>query len=445
MRRNFCFVMMLVASVAVMAADHVMQATHHVEQTGALETMSFSVSEAQEYAVRQNRTLRNASLDVQVAYAQRWQTIASMLPSLDGSFNYTNYCNYSAEMSFGGQPMKIAMPNYSALGLQTAVGINAQGVIGAVMQTQAIAIKKLQYEQNELELRSNVWQSYAAILALESMTDLLDSSLVNLRRMADMTRQSVAVGMAEQTTVDQISIRVNTLENNVRAQKRAIDLALNGLKILLDVPAETELILTTNLDDLLSAERVLGLLGEHFNIHNNLNYQLLEKNVKVAKLGVHSAGWAYGPTLSVAHVYNQQKYYADGGMRMTPPNLVQIGVSLPLWSSGKRAAGVVEKKIAYEQARNSFSTTTNQLYIQNQQLRNALTNDYETYLTEKENIDVTRRVFASTSNKFYYGTASNLDLTNASNDLIQAQSTYIQAVLALVQAEMDLVVFLNNK
>lgn len=436
--------MALVLAVSAVAADHVMSATKHIEPAANPQVLQLSLSEAQDYAVRQNRSLRNANMEVQAAYAQRWQTIASMLPNADASANYSNYCGYKMEMDFGGMPMALNMPNVVSFGITTSMGLNAQGIIGAVMQTQAIAMKKIQYEQSELELRCNVWQCYMNILALQSITNLLDSSLMNLEKLEEMTRASVQVGVAEATAADQIHVRVNTLRNSVKAQRRAIDLSEAAMKILLDVPVETSLTLTNGLDELLNAEQVLTLLGENFNIHNNLNYQLLEKNVQLAKLGVHSAGWAYGPTLTAAHVYSKQHYFDNGGMRMTPPNLVQIGISMPLWSSGKRAAAVVEKKIAYEEARNTLATTKDNLYIQNQQLRNTLQNDYETFVNEKENIEVTKRVFASTSNKFYYGTASNADLTNASNDLISAESTYVQAILNLVGAQIELVKFLNN-
>jgi outer membrane protein TolC len=128
---------------------------------------------------------------------------------------------------------------------------------------------------------------------------------------------------------------------------------------------------------------------------------------------------------------------------MTPPNALSVSVSMPLWSSGKRAAGVVEKKIALEEARNMFAETTDNLAIQNEQLRYNLQNGYETYMNEKENILVTQRVFESTTKKFNYGVASNMELINASNDLISAQSTYVQAVLALVNAQVELEKFLN--
>jgi outer membrane protein TolC len=128
---------------------------------------------------------------------------------------------------------------------------------------------------------------------------------------------------------------------------------------------------------------------------------------------------------------------------MTPPNALSLSLSMPLWSSGKRAAGVVEKKIALEEARNLFAETTDNLAIQNEQLRYNLQNGYDTYVTEKENMRVTQQIFESTSQKYDQGVASKLDLINASNDLISAQSTYVQAVLTLVNAQVELEKFLN--
>ena len=221
-------------------------------------------------------------------------------------------------------------------------------------------------------------------------------------------------------------------------------MAINALKVLLNVPAETELTLTTQLSDMLSAEAIVTLLGKDFVLENNLSYQTLAKNVELAKKNVHMAGWAYGPTIGVGYQYSEKDYFGKKeGFNMTPPNALSIQVSMPLWSSGKRAAGVVEKKIALEEARNTFEETADNLGIQNEQLRYNLQNAYETYTNEQENMGVTQRVFDNTSLKFQQGVASNLDLVNASNDLITAQSTYVQAVLTLVNAEVELEKFLN--
>ncbi len=431
----------------VMEHDTVMMATRNIEDDTTRQkptSLTLTVEQAQDYALSANRSLRNASLSVQQAYAQRWQTIASMLPQLDASYSYSNYLGYSATMSTAMGDFNIDMPNQGAFGLTASIGVNGQGIVGVLLQNLAIDMQRLSLEQSEDELRSSVKTSYLSILVLEDIVKLLDSSLGNVNEIIEMTQRTVEFGVSEQTTVDQIAIRANTLKNNIQSQKRSIELAKSSLKVLLDVPAETELTLTSSLDDLLSGDKVLALLGEDFIKEHNLNYRLVEKNFEVAKMNMHMAGWAYGPTVALGYNYTNQQYYGSGGMRMTPPNVVQVSVKMPLWSSGKRAAGVVEKKIALEQARNTLAETRDQLGIQFQQLRFNLQNAYETYLTEQENMDVTRRVFESVSNKYRFGTNSNLELINASNDVISAQSSYVQAVMTLINAEVELEKFLNN-
>lgn len=435
----------IVLSAGMHAEDRVLAAARDGEARKDVPAeLELSLQEAQDYAIKQNRSLKNASLAVQEAYAQRWQTIAAMLPNVDGSYSYSNYLGYSATMSTAMGEFNINMPNQGALGLTASVGISGQGVVGALLNNIAIDMKKISLEKSESELRGSVMSSYVSVLALQSISNLLDSSLMNIQELEAITQNAVNAGAAEQTSADQIRVRVNTLKNSINVQKRNIELATNSLKVLLNVPVETELVLTENLDAILSPERVLNLLGENFNIENNLNYQLLQKQTELAKRNVAMAGWAYGPTVSLAYNYTNQQYYGEGGMRMTPPNVVQVSVRMPLWSSGKRAAGVIEKKIALEEAKNTLSETTDNLAIQYSQLCFNLTNAYETYINEKENIEVTQRVFASTTNKYQWGAASNVELTNASNDLISAQSTYVQAILSLVNAQVELEKFLNN-
>ena len=441
------FAVTVLGAMPLSAEDHVLAAAKTVNHTDGAEhpaALSLSLKDAQEYAVKQNRTLKNTSLAVQEAYAQRWQTIAAMLPQVDGSYSYSNYLGYSATLGMMGNEIQINMPNVGALGLTASVGINGQGIVGALLNNIAIDMKKIALEQSETELRSSVMSSYVSVLALQSITNLLDSSLMNIQNLEQITQNSVNAGAAEQTTADQIRVRVNTLKNNINTQKRNIELAINSLKVLLDVPVETELTLTDSIDDILSPERVVKLLGENFDIRNNLNYRQVAKSTELAKRNVHMAGWAYGPTIALAYNYTNQQYYGEGGMRMTPPNVIQVSVKMPLWSSAKRAAGVIEKKIAYEEAKNTLSEMTDNLAIQYRQLCFNLTNAYETYMNEKDNIEVSQRVFRSATEKFKWGAASNLELTNASNDLINAQSTYVNAMLTLITAQSDLEEFLNK-
>lgn len=422
--------------------DSVRQMLTEATQQTYNAQMSLTLAAAQEYAIQQNRSLQNAALNVKKAHAQRWQTIAAMLPQANGTAQYTDMCGY--EMDFQG--MKMAMPAYISHSVTASMGVSAQGIIGVLLNNIAIEMQDITREQSEDNLRANVTETYISVLVLEDIAQLLDSSLKNVESLAEQTQRMAEVGTVEQTQADQIIVRVNTLRNQVNSTNRNIQISYNALRVLLDVSADTELSLSDKLEDLTSDEKILGSLMENFDINNNYNYQLLNKNVEIAQKNLAMAKWAYAPTVGASYVYTAKKYMSDEKtFNMQPPHTVAAQVSIPLWSSGKRASAITEQKIALQEARNTFTETSDNLSIQYQQLRYNLVNAYETFVNERDNINVTKRVMNNVTNKYNWGAASSLELTNASNDLISAQSTYVNAVLTMVKAQVELENFLNNK
>lgn len=407
----------------------------------AQESLTLSIEEAQEYAVKQNRSMQNATLEVKKAHAQRWQTIAALLPQADASGQFIDMCNY--EMNFMGGSMP--MPNYLTASVTASIGLNGQAIVGILLQNIAIQMQDITRQQTETDLRGNVMTTYMSVKVMESVTALLDSTVANMSMLADQTKKMVEVGAAEQTQYDQMLVRVNAMKNNVKQNERNVELAYNTLRVLLGVPAETELVLTSNPNPESMSEKIVSLIAEPFVIENNYNYQLLQKNVELAKKNKAMAGWAYGPTIGASYQYQYRHNLSDGGLNMTPPNMVAVSVSLPIWSSGKRAAGVHEKKIALMEAQNTFEETTANLGIKHRQLCNNLQNAYAIFLNEKENLEVTNRVMNNVLNKYSWGSASLLELTNAGNDVISAQSTYVQASLTLIQNFVELEKFLHNE
>ena len=192
MRKIVVLVCLFAFATNMMADDHVMAATKRAPKQEVPATLNLSLEEAQDYAVNQNRSLKNADLAVQKAYAQRWQTIASMLPSVDMSWAFQSMMGYEMEMRTGKNPItgeemvtKIAMPDNGTLGITASIGINGQAIVGALLNNIAIDMQRLNLEQSEDNLRANVKSSYASVLVLEDVVKLLDSSLKNIEELAE--------------------------------------------------------------------------------------------------------------------------------------------------------------------------------------------------------------------------------------------------------------------
>lgn len=409
--------------------------------------LRLSLAEARDYALEHNRTLQNADLSVRQAYATRWQTIASMLPQADMSLglNYTD-----GKMKFalqeGMPPMEKNIENLAgSLNVSASIAVNGQLIMGALINNTAIEMQDINKRNSELDVISSVETYYITALAMEKTVGLLDKTMVDLEKLYEITENSVKAGVAEQTTADQIKVQVASMRSAINSTNRSLEMIYNALALQLAAGADVKLILTDELDKVLNVEEALNLLSMDFDLAKNYGYQLAEQNVKMAKQNVIMAGMAYVPTLSAFYQYTAPNKYFSGEAAMEQSmGVVGLQLSIPLWSSGKRAAGITEKKLARQAAENSLADARDGLMVQHKQLRYNLSTAYEDFDTQKLNIDVSQRVYESTSNKFEYGHASSLELTNASMTLLTAQSDYVQAILNLVNAQIELKKLLNK-
>lgn len=406
-----------------------------VEQLEYSKEMRVSMQEAVDYALQHNKTLQNASMDVKVAHAQRWQAIASMLPQVDMSMVYQNMCGYEMNMSGFTIPMN---PN-GTMSITASMALNGQMVVGALLSNIAIDMQEISQKEENVSLVVDVETMYLTALAMEKTLAVLDSSKANLQRLYQITQGAVEVGAAEQTDADQIEVQVASLENSIMSNKRSIEVIYNSLAYSMGAGSDVKVILTDKIEDVLNVDNAVKLLNTTFDVQNNNQYQLAEKNVELAKKNVIMAGMAYVPTLSAYYQYSAKTYFGENeGMNMTPPNVVGVTLSVPLWSSGTRAAAVREKQIAQRKAENSRDDARDALELAYRQARYSLITAYENYDVQRKNIDVMTRVMSSMSNKYMYGTASSMELTTASNNLLTANSNYIQAIVSLLNAQSTL-------
>ena len=410
------------------------------------ETMLLSLEEAKQYAVEHNRTVQNAGLSVKQAEAARWQTIASMLPQVSGSLDYTNMCGYATKMDMGPLGViDVPMNPTGSLSLQASMTIGGQQIVGSLISNLAIEMQDVAKAKTVQAIEANVTNVYVNILATTETVDLLRKNLVNLQNLSKMTQNAVEVGAAEQIDADQLSVQVASMESAINTTERTVEVLYSSLRLLLGVSADEVIDLTDDLDNILNADEAMKLLSTELVLEDNYDYALSKKQAELAQKQVTLKAMEYVPTVTGFYQYSGKTYFGEKeGMNMTPPNTVGVTLSVPIWSSGVRAAGVTEKKLAYQAAQNTLADTEDQLKVKDRQYRYDLVSAYDNYQIQKRNIDVTQRVFDNMAKKFEYGYASSLDVTNTSTNLISAQQNYIQALTSMVQAHVNLKNLLNK-
>ena len=411
----------------------------------AQRTVSLSLEAAKDSALTHNRQMQNASYDVKIAEMQRWQSISSMLPQVTAGFDYQNSMGYKMELNMGGMQISKEIPASGTFNVTAAMALSGQQIVGALVSKIALEMSDITRKQTEQTTIATTTQLYMSALANQKVLSLLDSNKTNIDRVYESTQEAVRIGVVEKTEADKIYVQVMKLQSAITSARQGVELLFNTLKLQLGMSADTELLLTDDLDKLTNAEASLELLHTDFDMSRNYTYQLLEKNLDLSKKQISLAAAAYSPTLTMAYRFSNIKYFGGEPLMSTnPPHVVSVGVSLPIFTSGRNVTAIKEKKFQYMKTKNSFDDATNQLQIQNKQLRFNLNTAYENFQIQKENIDVTQRVFQNVTEKFRYGRASSLEVTQASTDLINAQNSYIQALIDMTNAQIELRNLLNK-
>lgn len=404
-------------------------------------TLNLSLEQAKEYAVEHNRTLMNASLDIRKAEASRWQAIASLLPQVKGSVDYSNYCGY--KMEIGG--MSVSMPPFATFGLMTSIGFSGASIVGIQIADISRKMADISLEKSEVDIKSQVQQIYYSALVVEETISLLEKNLASLTSLYRITQTSVDVGVTEQTEADQLAVQVATMESGINSTKRSLELAYNSLRMLLCVDKDVEIVLTDALESMFNRDRINALFAETFILERNHDYQLLAQSTELARKQISLTGWSNGPVLSIYHQYSAKHYFRDEQtFNMTPPNMIGANLSIPIFTFGKTTAAVKDAKLAYEKQLNTMADTELALNLQHKQLLFNLSSNLEKFEDQQKSVSVAQRVFDNISRKFEQGVASSLEVTNANTSLVNAQSNYVQSMLEVLEARLELEKLLNK-
>ena len=407
-------------------------------QEASEKVLRLTLKEAQEHAVKYNKTTWNAGLSVSEAQKRTWEAISTGLPQVSASVNYQNMMGF--KMEFAGMSIPL-QPTSNFQATVSQLLFSGSYWVGIKMSKIGEEMSETARLQAELDVKQQTQTAYHAVLIAEENKKILEQNLKNVQALAQSAENMVRIGVAEQTDADRMKIQVVTMVNGITMVERHIELAYNLLRFQLGVDTDAEIVLTQTLDDLVAAKDVRQTLLNDFDLNTNYNVQLMNGQIDLANMRISLEKASSLPT--VAAFYNYTYKIAKSTFDMSPNNVIGMQANIPIFASGQRHVRTQQAKINLEKAQNSKSLLTDQLLMQEKQLRFNLSNAIESFELQKEAINVSQRVFESVSRKFQQGTASSLDVAIASSELLQTQTNYINAMMQVFTAQTELEKLLN--
>jgi outer membrane protein TolC len=305
-----------------------------------------------------------------------------------------------------------------------------------------LGISETSYSLTELDVKEQVKSSYYLILITEKLLDVVAENTKNLEDIAKHTGNMFSVGVAEQTDVDQIKINLTELKNSKKQIERQLEQSYNMFRFLLGLESGSNVVLKSELDDMVSKINIQAAKVDSFDVNVNPGYQIMDIQEKLNEKQVNIEKWSYSPSL--VGFYSYKEKMLTTAFDLSPKHAAGLSLSVPIFASGIKRAKVSQAKIELEKTRTNKSLMEEQLLLQFNQLSFELNNANENYLTQKENVEVAKRVFNSYNNKYNQGMVSSLELTQANSNYLQAESNYVSSVLTLLQAKLALDKLFNN-
>ncbi len=433
--------------------------------------LSFSLKEAQDYAVVNNNSVKNARIDMELAKKRIWETAAAGMPQVSATANY-QHIFVVPEISFPGTVISGTRNKNTLYGVEVAgdslfmnttasapiklgvqdnltLDINVTQLIFSgsyLVGLQAARIFKEFTEQNmkitERDMVESVANTYYLILNLEQNAKILSESEKNLKKIHSDMQAMLKEGFIENTDVSQIEVTLLNLENSVRTIQRQVKASYDLLKFQMGISFDTEVKLKDSLDKLMESITLQNVYDQQFKLEDNPTYQLLNTQEKLGEMNVKLSQTGYLPTIAGFYRHSEKARKADFDFFMK--DIAGVSVNIPIFSSGQRKTMVAERRLELEKMRNSKSQAAEGLKLEFINAENSYQTAFSKYLNEKKNIELTNKIYEKTLLKYKEGISSSMDLTNAHNQYLNAQSNYSMAVFSLLSAKTKIDKLINN-
>lgn len=395
-----------------------------------------SLKSAQEYAVKNNLTVKNSQLDLQIAKKKIWETTASGLPQVSGTANYQHTFNVPTA-SFGGQAIKLGTADNTTWDVTVSQLIfSGEYIVGlrAAQVYKEVSERSLQKSENDI--RESVAQSYYLALVMdENVRILKETQSVTTQGLSDIEELGKE-GLVDEISVDQVRITKANIDNSVANLERQAALAKNLLKFQIGLDLTNPIVLTDNLNSLMESAPFTQYLDATFSVSNNVDFMVVETAEKLQKLNVDRYKTKFLPTIS--GFYKHQEQLKAAAFNFQPKDVAGITLSLPIFTSGMRLSQLSQARKEYEKTQNNTVNAERGLVIQFEKSKNTFNNSFSSYTTQKENLSLSKKIFDQTMIKYKEGVATSTDLHQAETQLLDTQTKYFTALSDLLNAKASL-------
>tara|TARA_R110002049_G_scaffold65035_1_gene170902 strand:+ start:17419 stop:18744 length:1326 start_codon:yes stop_codon:yes gene_type:complete len=414
---------------------------------------SFSLNEAVDYALENNRNIKNADLNILAAQQQVWETTSRGLPQINGTIEYANNIKRPFDTSSfePDNPFLFLFPKHSMTPSISVTQLLFDGgyIVGLQSNKVFLEISENAKEKTINEIETSVVSAYNNALLTKESVEIMKNNISVLKSNLDETKKIYENGLTEEEDVEQLQLTLSSLEINLKNLETLFVISKGYLKVLLGIDPNETIALTDNLDTLILENISLDLISTNFPVSNNIDYKIaanevvskeleykLEKSEQLPKLNafLNSNYLGYSDKFSTYFKKEQDWLFTS---------VAGVSLTVPIFSSFGGRAKREKARIEWDIAKNNFDIKEDQLELDFKNAKNEYTLAIDTYTNKQKNLVLAEKIEKKNTIKYKEGIASSFELRQAQMQLYNSQQEYLQAIIDVINKKATLKNILN--
>ena len=425
------------------------------------EILKLSISEAQEYAIQNNRSVQTAKIDVDIATKQVRETIAIGLPQFNLASNYQHQF-VIPELSFGpyldvnslpdqgfltkdditnaykdSPPVPLGVKNNTTFDFTLSqlifsgeyiVGLHSVKIIKQVSEKALI--------KTEDVTKESVAGTYYLIQVLGESIKVLKESLTPIDRTYNEQVKMNEQGFNEDTDVDQIKISRSNLIRLITAIESQKLISEKLLKYQLGMDFSQPIELTDSIPGFIREGNLQYLNSPAYNVSKSIDYQIINDQVFISSLLVKREQSMWLPTVS--GFYRRHEQTNQPAFNFAVKDLVGVSLNFPIFTSGIRTSRISRAKFNLDKSTINRDNAEQGLILEFETAVSTYQTAYRNFTTNSETIVLSKKIYEKSIIKFNEGVSSSFELSQNQSQFLTAESNYYTSVLNLLNAKAKL-------
>ncbi|MEW4923886.1 TolC family protein [Algibacter sp. 2305UL17-15] len=416
---------------------------------------SFSLQEAINYALENNRHIKNADLNILAAKHQVWETTARGLPQINGAVDYSIYLKTPFDINSlpEDSSFRFFFPKHNLTPSITLSQLLFDGGYIVGLQSNKVFLEITENAKNKTtnEVENQMVNAYNNALLTKESIEITKNNIDVLQSNLEETTKIFENGLTEEEDVEQLQLTLNSLEINLKNLETLYDISKGYVKILLGIDPNGPITLTDTLDDLIAENISLELISNEHSVTNNIDYKIaaneavskgleykLERSNQLPKINAFVTSNYLGYSDSFSNYFRKEQdwlFTTIGG----------VSITFPIFSSFGGKSKRQKAKVEWDVAKNNLIIEENQLTLEFRNAKNEYNLAIETYANKQKNLALAEKIEKKNTVKYKEGIASSFDLRQAQMQLYGSQQEYLQSIIDVINKKATLKNLLNIK